>query len=311
MKVRRPNRKPHLRKGFTLIELLVVISIIATLIALITPAVQSARAAARRLECKNNMRSVAMGLQQFATRGSRTQFPDLNEIIGPAIPGTPPLPAVVGWTGAILPNLDQAAVFRQHKARPTPDIWLKVFTCPDDDANFERTRGCSYLANRGYIFASPTSAMAQKIRDSGVFHFTGQGGSISMDALNRGDGLQNTILLTEGTTPRSWAGSDAWFGVIVASAPGLAGTPLVTSNTSLAFGGGSPDIGINQPNGNTTGTSARGANSNHGDIVHFAFCDGRVQALSANINAGVYLNLLTPRGTVAGRGQGVVDERSY
>ncbi|MDA7980478.1 MAG: DUF1559 domain-containing protein [Pirellulales bacterium] len=56
------------RPGFTIVELLVVISIITLLVALVTPAVQSAREAAKQAECQNNLRQIGMGLQAYAGR---------------------------------------------------------------------------------------------------------------------------------------------------------------------------------------------------------------------------------------------------
>jgi len=97
------------RGGFTLIELLVVIAIIGTLVALLLPAVQSARESARRTQCVSNLRQVGLGLQQF--HDVRGAFPSgyLATGGGPFGPVNPDTgDAGPGWTCLmqILPYLE-------------------------------------------------------------------------------------------------------------------------------------------------------------------------------------------------------------
>src|ERR1700758_1171263 len=98
----------HSSRGFTLIELLVVIAIIAVLIALLLPAVQQAREAARRTQCKNNLKQMGLGLHNYES--TFKVFPSSGES---------PLPSNTGLTvffpastfSLILPYIDQAPIY--------------------------------------------------------------------------------------------------------------------------------------------------------------------------------------------------------
>jgi len=89
------------RFAFTLIELLVVIAIIAILIALLLPAVQQAREAARRSQCKNNMKQLGLALHNY--HDEHLAFP-----MGTQWSNSKP-----NWRVALLPFLDQAGLYNQ------------------------------------------------------------------------------------------------------------------------------------------------------------------------------------------------------
>lgn len=98
------------RRGFTLIELLVVIAIIAVLIALLLPAVQQAREAARRTQCKNNIKQIGLALHNY--HDSYNLFPpgfvyDQNRTAA-TFAGN-----MWGWNAFILPMMDQGTVYNQ------------------------------------------------------------------------------------------------------------------------------------------------------------------------------------------------------
>lgn len=97
----------HRRRGFTLIELLVVIAIIAVLIALLLPAVQQAREAARRSQCKNNLKQLGLALHNY--HDSAKVFP-----VGVMRSNSGSIQSnSVGWSGMLLPYIDQAPLYNQ------------------------------------------------------------------------------------------------------------------------------------------------------------------------------------------------------
>ncbi len=101
------QRKVSSRRAFTLVELLVVIAIIGVLVGLLLPAVQSAREAARRMQCSNNMKQIGLGIHMY--HGAFNAIPPTGYVMqDPAMTNRP-----ASWIVRILPFIEQTAAYEQ------------------------------------------------------------------------------------------------------------------------------------------------------------------------------------------------------
>ena len=153
------SQVPRSHRGFTLIELLVVIAIIAVLIALLLPAVQSAREAARRSQCVNNLKQLGLAAHNYESQNS--VFP--ASCSGPQVSTTYSYDSGWGfnWPIALLPQMEQSTIFNAVNffAKPrgpenTTAAYAQLATmlCPSDNVSQQPSppfATSSYLGNMG------------------------------------------------------------------------------------------------------------------------------------------------------------------
>jgi len=219
-------RRSKLRPAFTLIELLVVIAIIAVLIALLLPAVQQAREAARRSQCRNNLKQLGLAMHNY--HDAHNSFPMLGGFI-----------ASHGWgfLPLLLPYVDQAPLYNRinfsasvgcvnasfvHKA-PVPSLM-----CPSDPSQPERgDRGLPALACQ-----DGSGSLTQGQVQGRVTHYVGSNG----DAYIVGESLG----YTKGPSARATYGCGGCNESGAATATPTANCP----EPGLGFGGGIYHRGI-------------------------------------------------------------------
>lgn len=299
-----------------MIELLVVIAIIAVLIALLLPAVQQAREAARRSQCKNNLKQLGLALQNY--HDSAKQFPVGGFSQGAGVGNG------YGWHVSILPYLDQAALHK--KFDPTgivytapvsslaacltsPPGWFCPSGAPNRTTNANEnsppgaggqpTLSTHYYGVMGPKGVNPVSGVAY----SGVLLGTGQGGLSTEGVMLRHqnvaigdvkDGTSNTFSVGEMSWQTDPNGAAVTAYRVYLRGCDAGGNPACGSIKNLEFG-----IGVRAYTGGVLFNDASFA-SEHTGGTHFLMTDGATRFVNKTINLTLYKSLGSRRGRETG-----------
>lgn len=312
------TRRAPFRSGFTVIELLVVIAISGILIALLLPAVQTAREAARRIACANNVKNLGLALHLYHD-DQRTLPPGA---VGPLAPTFPQYAALKhhGLTTYLLPYVEQQPLASRYRwdvswfdppNQPVVNTQLSIWQCPSARANrleegslptetpppvvlYGGTAACSDYAGMGTIDAGlplsgqidpPEGPRDERGHYEGVFPV-----NAARSMAEIADGTSHTIMIAEcAGRPQLWQGRrivlNKW----------VSGGPWASRN--LLFGRGAT------PSGNALyGPCAVNCTNNrevygfHPNGASSVFADGSVHFLSASTDIRVFAGLVTRAG---------------
>jgi len=281
------------RRGFTLIELLVVIAIIAVLVALLLPAVQQAREAARRSQCKNNLKQVGVALHNY--HETANSFPiGVNS-------STHGGWGVSFWVG-LLPYLDQAQTFEQ---------WVFAGRSPGYTCEDPMITSFNNYTNNGTIrpifaFLSCPSSPLPLVKDTGCSRFqqismyAGIAGAVNDPATPPGGFLNSTLSPQFGNNNCGSTGIHARGGVLLAiktinfkdMTDGASNILAISEQSDFAKNATHQDVVITNNHGWTMGTA--GVSETAGDrwfnLTTIRYQPNAVKATGGSVLPGVCNN---------------------
>ncbi len=227
----KPSHSRAVRCGFSLVELLVVIAIIGILVGILLPAVQSAREAARRMQCSNNLKQMGLALHNY--EGAHRTFPPgfISRVTG-SWPGgsNAPIPeAGPGWSlfALMLPQLEQSNLHSTIRwdlpiadtlNQPARRTRVKEYQCPSDAWNepvrvWPNSLAINDLAHSSYVACLGGGDPAQAPRYTALYEEQPFNGMFHRNRAIRHaeitDGTSNTLGLGERASmfaPNGWAG---------------------------------------------------------------------------------------------------------
>jgi len=301
------------KRGFTLVELLVVIAIIGILIALLLPAVQAARAAARRMQCANNLKQLALGCHTYHDTFNTLPPGFIRE-------GAQPSRSNWGWGSRVLPYIEQTNLYDQlgvgelalNEAADISAVQtallvpVDAFRCPDDSADEVNPAGYRtlYTASGG----KPLVATSNYIGVNNHWD-TRWGGTGCFRVVNRTmlqnktfsafefrdikDGTSNVLLLGE----RSWEVNKPGGGMRECGAGMFVGARKDNGDNHWGY---CSNLGgfYRQINYGGSDVCRRGFSSGHAGGAQFAFADGSVQFISEMIDHKTDATQTTPDSTI-------------
>lgn len=293
-------------RGFTLVELLVVIAIIGVLVALLLPAVQAAREAARRSSCLNNLRQIGFAMHNHESANRTLPAGSAN---GWAF-GT--------WVIPSLPHLEQsvlaakyenyggkdpngATYFSESNLSNVTSVRLSALTCASDEPNNDslkhnRSRGMTlhnYAVNHGATGVGIGSQAVMPIRNGVRYQgapFT-NGHSIKLSQIP--DGTSNTLLSAEIIQGQRndvrgliWWSPGCFFHTNIEPNSNSPDVPYVEDPLNLC----DPDA-PNPPCSTGNNNGVFGSRSRHPGIVQVVMCDGSGRAVSDTVNISTWRNM--------------------